>query len=157
MHRYTLAVKRDFVARHYLVGGDWGAENDLHSHNYQVEVQLEGKILDEHGYLVDIVAVEAHLEELAAYYRDQTLNDLPEFAGLNPSIEHFARILCQELLSRVPNPSAPSRCKSGKTTSPGPPTARNVSACGPAHLWEPATISGGFIYDRHLVRYLRER
>jgi 6-pyruvoyltetrahydropterin/6-carboxytetrahydropterin synthase len=104
MHRYTLAVKRDFVARHYLVGGDWGPENELHFHNYQVEVQLEGKILDEHGYLVDIVAVEAHLQELAAYYRDRTLNDLPEFVGLNPSIEHFARILCQELLSRVKEP-----------------------------------------------------
>ena len=90
---YILAVKRDFVARHFLVGGDWGAENELHSHHYQVEVQLEGKILDEHGYLVDIVAVEAHLDELVAYYRDQTLNDLPEFAGLNPSIEHFARLL----------------------------------------------------------------
>ena len=104
MHRYTLAVTRDFVARHYLVGGDWGAENELHSHNYKVEVRLEGKILDKHGYLVDIVAVEAHLEELTAYYRDRTLNDLPEFAGLNPSIEHFARILCQELLSRVTEP-----------------------------------------------------
>jgi 6-pyruvoyltetrahydropterin/6-carboxytetrahydropterin synthase len=53
---------------------------------------------------VDIVAVEAHLEELAAYYRAQTLNDLPEFAGLNPSIEHFARILGQEILSRMKEP-----------------------------------------------------
>ncbi|MGB8992319.1 MAG: 6-carboxytetrahydropterin synthase [Desulfobaccales bacterium] len=104
MHRYTLAVTRDFVARHYLVGGDWGAENQLHSHPYRVEVRLEGGHLDEHGYLVDIVAVEAHLEELVAYFRDQTLNDLPEFAGLNPSIEHFARILCQEILSRVKEP-----------------------------------------------------
>ena len=104
MHRYTLAVKRDFVARHYLVGGDWGEENQLHAHHYQVEVQVEGKILDKHGYLVDIVALEAHLQELVAYYRDQTLNDLPEFAGLNPSIENFARILCQELLSRLKEP-----------------------------------------------------
>lgn len=104
MHMYTLAVTRDFVARHYLVGGEWGAENQLHSHHYRVEVQLEGGHLDEHGYLVDIVAVEAHLEELTAYFRDQTLNDLPEFAGLNPSIEHFARILCQEFLSRVKEP-----------------------------------------------------
>jgi len=111
MHTYTLAVKRDFVARHFLVGGDWGAENELHSHNYQVEVQLEGKILDEHGYLVDIVAVEAHLEELVAYYRDRTLNDLPEFAGLNPSIEHFARLLAQEVLSRVKEPLSAVRVK----------------------------------------------
>lgn len=65
---------------------------------------MEGKVLDKHGYLVDIVDLEARLEELVAYYRDQTLNDLPEFAGLNPSIEHFACILCQELLSRLKAP-----------------------------------------------------
>jgi len=111
MHRYTLAVTRDFVARHYLVGGDWGAENQRHSHHYRVEVQLAGGHLDEHGYLVDIVAVETHLEELVAYFRDQTLNDLPEFAGLNPSIEHFARILCQEILSRVKEPLDAVRVK----------------------------------------------
>jgi 6-pyruvoyltetrahydropterin/6-carboxytetrahydropterin synthase len=94
---YTLAVKRDFVAQHYLIGGDWGPENQWHSHHYQVEVILEGDTLDEHGYLVDIVAVERNLEALVAHYRDKTLNDLPEFAGLNPSIEHFTRILCNEL------------------------------------------------------------
>lgn len=101
---YTLAVQRDFVARHFLVGGEWGAENQQHSHHYRIELQLEGPTLDRHGYLVDIVAIEAHLEELVAYFRDQTLNDLPEFAGLNPSIEHFARILCEELLSRIKAP-----------------------------------------------------
>jgi 6-pyruvoyltetrahydropterin/6-carboxytetrahydropterin synthase len=105
MHQmYTLAVERSFVARHFLVGGDWGMENQLHSHLYQVEVRLEGKVLDAHGFLVDIVALEAHLDELVAYYRDQTLNELAEFAGLNPSIEHFARLLCQELLNRIKEP-----------------------------------------------------
>ena len=38
---YTLAVQRDFVAQHYLIGGDWGAENFWHSHHYRLEVQLE--------------------------------------------------------------------------------------------------------------------
>lgn len=98
---YTLAVKRDFVAQHYLIGGDWGAENQWHSHHYQLEVVLEGDSLDQHGYLVDIVDVERNLQELVAYYRDKTLNDLPEFAGLNPSIEHFTRIVCQALASRL--------------------------------------------------------
>ncbi len=98
---YTVAVKRDFVAQHHLVGGDWGAENVKHSHHYAVEVQLEGDTLDQHGYLVDIVDIEKHLNDLVAHYRDKTLNDLPEFAGLNPSIEHFSRILCQTLASRI--------------------------------------------------------
>ncbi len=101
---YSLAVKRSFVARHFLVGGDWGQENQLHSHHYRVEVQVEGQVLNQYGYLVDIVALEAHLDDLVAYYREQILNELPEFAGLNPSIEHFARLLGQELLSRIKDP-----------------------------------------------------
>jgi 6-pyruvoyltetrahydropterin/6-carboxytetrahydropterin synthase len=101
---YTLAIEREFVARHFLVGGDWGPENELHSHRYRVEAALEGPVLDRHGFLVDIVALEALLTELVAYFRDRTLNDLPEFAGLNPSIEHLARMLCQEVKSRVKAP-----------------------------------------------------
>jgi 6-pyruvoyltetrahydropterin/6-carboxytetrahydropterin synthase len=98
---YTVAVTRDFVAQHYLVGGDWGAENERHSHHYRVEVQLEGPELDRHGYLVDIVDIETNLNALVVYYRDETLNDLPELAGLNPSIEYLARILCQALAARI--------------------------------------------------------
>ncbi len=102
---YTVAVARDFIAQHYLFGGDWGAENEWHSHNYRVEVQLAGATLDEHGYLVDIVDIERHLEALVDRYRDRTLNDLPEFEGLNPSIEHFARIFCQAVSDRVQAPN----------------------------------------------------
>jgi 6-pyruvoyltetrahydropterin/6-carboxytetrahydropterin synthase len=98
---YTVAVKRDFIAQHYLIGGDWGAENLLHSHHYQAEVQLEGAGLDQHGYLVDIVDIEKALDALIARYRDHTLNDLPEFAGLNPSLERFSHILCQALAAHI--------------------------------------------------------
>ncbi len=102
---YAVAVKRNFVGQHYLIGGDWGAENEWHSHHYRIELQLEGATLDRHGYLVDIVDIEHHLEALIAGYRDKTLNDLPEFAGLNPSIEHFARILCEALDARISAPN----------------------------------------------------
>jgi 6-pyruvoyltetrahydropterin/6-carboxytetrahydropterin synthase len=102
---YSVAVKRDFVAQHFLIGGDWGAENDWHSHHYQVEVQLQGRSLDTHGYLVDIVEINTHLEALVSHYRDKTLNDLPEFKGLNPSLEHFARIFCQALSERIKTPA----------------------------------------------------
>ena len=98
---YTLGVRRDFIARHFLIGGDWGPENFPNSHHYILELQLDGKELDQHGYLVDIVDVEKHLDEIVAYYKDQMLNDKPEFAGLNPSIEHFSRILATSLSGRI--------------------------------------------------------
>lgn len=98
---YTLRVKRDFIARHFLIGGDWGPENFPNSHHYVLELQLAGGELDQHGYLADIVDVEKHLDEIVNYYREQMLNDKPEFSGLNPSIEHFARILCAALSERI--------------------------------------------------------
>lgn len=98
---YTVAVKRDFTSQHYLIGGDWGAENLAHTHHYAVELQLEGQRLDAHGYLVDIVDIEQALGALVNHYRNQCLNDLPEFSNLNPSIEHFARILCQSLSAHI--------------------------------------------------------
>lgn len=98
---YSVAVKRDFIAQHRLIGGDWGAENQLHSHHYALELILEGQELDQHGYLVDIVDIEQALEAQVAMYRDRVLNDLPAFQGLNPSIEHFSRILCQALAAQI--------------------------------------------------------
>ena len=98
---YTLGVKRDFIARHYLIGGDWGPENNPNSHHYVLELQLEGSELDRHGYLTDIVEVDKQLDEIVSYYQEQMLNDKPEFAGLNPSIEHFARILAASLSERI--------------------------------------------------------
>jgi 6-pyruvoyltetrahydropterin/6-carboxytetrahydropterin synthase len=98
---YTLSVKRNFIARHFLIGGDWGPENFPNSHHYVLELQMTGMELDQHGYLVDIVDVEKNLDELVNYYKEQMLNDKPEFAGLNPSIEHFARILAASLSERI--------------------------------------------------------
>ena len=105
---YTLAVRRDFIARHFLIGGDWGPENYPNSHHYVLELRLSGGELDQHGYLCDIVEVEKHLDEVVAYYKEQLLNEKPEFEGLNPSIEHFARILAVTLNEHLNAPTVTS-------------------------------------------------
>ena len=102
---YRLALRRSFIAGHHLIGGDWGAENVPHSHPYRIEVELEGSTLDDHGYLVDLVQLEAVLDALVGRLRDRSLNDLPEFADLNPSLEHFARICCEGLMSGLADPN----------------------------------------------------
>ena len=90
---YSLGMRREFSARHYLIGGDWGAENSEHAHHYRLELVLEAPNLDRHGYLVDIVEVEQHLAAVIADFAGRTLNDLSDFAGQNPSIERLATIL----------------------------------------------------------------
>jgi 6-pyruvoyltetrahydropterin/6-carboxytetrahydropterin synthase len=98
MNQYTVGVIRDFVAQHFLFGGDWGRENQLHSHHYKMEVIFAGARLDRHGYLLDIAVVKEHLDRLVERYRDKTINDLPEFAGGNPGIEPFARLLAEGMV-----------------------------------------------------------
>lgn len=102
---YSVILRTDFIAQHFLIGGDWGPENERNSHHYVLEVQLEGPTLDEHGYLVDIVQVEDALAGVRADYTDRLLNDLPEFRGLNPSLEHFARIICERLAAALVAPN----------------------------------------------------
>jgi 6-pyruvoyltetrahydropterin/6-carboxytetrahydropterin synthase len=94
---HTVSVERDFIAQHFLVGGDWGAENQLHSHHYRLELELKGEFLDQHNYLVDIVEIENILLKHISMYKDKTLNDLPAFSRKNPSLELFSKILCQEM------------------------------------------------------------
>jgi 6-pyruvoyltetrahydropterin/6-carboxytetrahydropterin synthase len=105
---YTVAVRRDFIARHFLIGGDWGRENDPHAHHYVVEIKIEHAELDQHGYLVDIVKIESELDGLVECYRDNLLNDFPEFEGINTSIEHFSRIIWHKLRDAI-DPPAPGK------------------------------------------------
>jgi 6-pyruvoyltetrahydropterin/6-carboxytetrahydropterin synthase len=98
---YTLAAEREIRSRHFLVGDDFGPENQPHTHRYRIEVEVTGEELDPHGFLLDLVALEGHLESLLGEYAGKTLNALPAFAGLNPSLEHFSRILCRGMADRV--------------------------------------------------------
>ncbi|HEY8377500.1 MAG TPA: 6-carboxytetrahydropterin synthase [Nannocystis sp.] len=92
---------RQFVAWHFLTVPGAGSEGVRHSHNYRLELTLYGQTLDRCGYLADLDAVRDLVDEVMARYADTTLNDAPEFAGLNPSLEHFARVIGDRLARAV--------------------------------------------------------
>ena len=98
---YELAITRDFISRHFLIGGDWGRENALHSHHYRCEIRVEGAELDRHGYLIDLVQLSGAVDGVISQVAERTLNELPMFAGLNPSLEHFARIFWERVVAQV--------------------------------------------------------
>lgn len=98
---YELMVRRDFIAQHFLTVPDCGPENELHSHHFELEVRLEGPELNQHGYLVDITDVEGIMDQIVERYRDATLNECDAFQGLNPSVEHFARIVAARVREGV--------------------------------------------------------
>lgn len=101
---YEVTVSKTFVAQHYLTVPNPGPEGELHSHRYGAEVHLRGDSLNEFGYLVDIDAARDSLDESISRYQDETLNDLPEFEGLNPSVEHFSRLFCERVFDTLDAP-----------------------------------------------------
>ena len=106
MADFEVGVLADFVAQHYLVGGDFGPEGSLHSHHYRVELTVSGRQLDRHGFLVDIVRLREELARVVDGYRDRTLNDLPDFAGLNPGVEVVARAMAVSLARALADENA---------------------------------------------------
>jgi 6-pyruvoyltetrahydropterin/6-carboxytetrahydropterin synthase len=102
---YELTVTRDFVAQHFLTVPEPGPEGEPHSHHFEVDVRFTGPDLDEYGYLVDIDAVNDVLDDIEARYRDRLLNDLPEFAGQNPSVERFARHVGDRIADQLSDPN----------------------------------------------------
>jgi 6-pyruvoyltetrahydropterin/6-carboxytetrahydropterin synthase len=107
---YTVSVRRPFIAQHFLTVPDPGPEGELHSHQFTAVVEFEGDSLDEYGYLVDIDAINAALDGVVKTYADTTLNDQPAFEGLNPSVEHFSRIVCERIVERA-TPTNPDRIR----------------------------------------------
>ncbi|RME84207.1 MAG: 6-carboxytetrahydropterin synthase [Caldilineae bacterium] len=91
---YALAIQQDFIARRSASAD--GSATAL-SHRYRVELMVEAEELDQQGYVVDIDELQAQFEGIVDEFRDKTLNELPDFEGVNPSLEHFARVLCEKV------------------------------------------------------------
>lgn len=100
---YHLTVKTEFAAAHQLRGYRGKCEN-LHGHNWKIEVAVRGRELDRVGMLVDFVEVKAWLRTLIDEQLDhRNLNDLEPFKVVNPSAENIARFLHEGLSKLVPS------------------------------------------------------
>ncbi len=89
---YRMTVQDRFSAAHALREYN-GPCCQLHGHNYTVEVRLAGTELDALGMLVDYREVKEALAKALAPFDHGYLNDLTEFAEVNPTSENIARLL----------------------------------------------------------------
>jgi 6-pyruvoyltetrahydropterin/6-carboxytetrahydropterin synthase len=87
---FEVSVEHTFAAGHALRGYKGKCEN-VHGHNYKVQVTVEGGELDATGLLVDFVDVKRLLQESSEYLDHRFINDLPPFDVLNPSAENMAK------------------------------------------------------------------
>jgi len=69
-----------------------------HGHNYQMEVLVSAQI-DQHGHVPAIEQLDATVNQhvLARLDHKHLNEDVPEFADLNPTVEHIAQVIWQRL------------------------------------------------------------
>ena len=94
---FEVQVEYSFAAGHALRGYKGKCEN-VHGHNYKVQLVVAGEQLDATGMLMDFVEVKKTIKGLVERLDHRFLNDVPPFDVLNPSAENMARYIYQQVV-----------------------------------------------------------
>lgn len=99
--QFEVMIERNFSSAHQLRGYKGKCEN-LHGHNYKIEIYARGRELDNIGLLVDFGELKAAADEVVQYLDHRNINELPPFdVELNPSAENLARYILERIASRI--------------------------------------------------------
>lgn len=101
---FEIFVEHTFASAHALRNYKGKCEN-VHGHNYRVQVGIEGPELDENGLLFDFAELKQRVRTTSAYLDHQFLNELAPFDKINPSAENIARFFCEEVQKELTNVS----------------------------------------------------
>ncbi|PLX97577.1 MAG: 6-carboxytetrahydropterin synthase QueD [Desulfuromonas sp.] len=93
---YRLKIYTHFAAAHNLINYDGDCEN-LHGHNWKVDVTVQAIELDKSGLGIDFKVLKARTKELLGTLDHKYLNDLAPFKEASPSSENIARYLFESL------------------------------------------------------------
>ena len=98
---YEVMIEEEFSAAHALRGYRGKCEN-LHGHNWKVEVYVRGEQLDQVGMLVDFKELKAATRRVMKYLDHQNLNELTPFdLEINPSSEHLAGFILNKVSQEI--------------------------------------------------------
>ena len=97
---YEVTIIKSFSAAHLLaeIGGKC---EELHGHNFKVEVTVGAPELNSEGILIDFRLLKRWLTDILDQMDHQHLNDLPFFKGINPSSENIACFLYREIQNKI--------------------------------------------------------
>ena len=99
---YELKILSQFAAAHQL--RDYGGKcEELHGHNWKIEVYIRGNTLGEDGLLIDFGVIKEDTKKALEELDHKFLNELDPFKDENPSSENIARYIYHTLSNRLNN------------------------------------------------------
>ena len=93
---WEIRVESTFSASHAIRYPN-GEVEELHDHDWNVEVRYAGSRLDDHGLLVDFVQAKHDLDSVLKKLEGTNLNTNPVLDGGNPTAEQVARFIFADL------------------------------------------------------------
>jgi 6-pyruvoyltetrahydropterin/6-carboxytetrahydropterin synthase len=95
---YHLTIHTHFAAAHNLLNYQGECEN-LHGHNWKIEVTVKTENLDKAGLGIDFKILKKHTKKIMEYLDHTYLNKLEPFIEVSPSSEHIARYIFDSLVA----------------------------------------------------------
>ncbi len=102
---YELKVVAHFAAAHQLKMVAEKCEN-LHGHNWKIEICVAGETLNNAGVLMDFGEIKQHVSEIMTKLDHKFLNELDYFDDSNPpSSENIAKYIAESLQTTINDPA----------------------------------------------------
>ena len=102
---YRIKIIDKFSSAHQLIGYKGKCE-EVHGHNWKVELEIEGEELDDIGLLMDFRDLKELLWDVIKELDHCMLNSLKAFQECNPSSELIARYIYYTIKDRLPSNTA---------------------------------------------------
>ena len=99
---YKIKVISDFSAAHMLRNYKGKCEN-MHGHNWKVEVSISSEELDKSGMVVDFKELKKNVNAVLDELDHSNLNDVPYFKKANPTSENIAKYIYDRLKTQNSN------------------------------------------------------
>ncbi len=99
---YELKVTSSFSSAHSLRGYNGKCE-DIHGHNWNIEVIISGEKLNKTGLLIDFKILKKYLGEIIDTLDHKFINDIDFFKKTNPSAENIARYIYERFEKSISN------------------------------------------------------
>ena len=97
---FRLKVQDYFSSAHYLRNYKGSCEN-LHGHNWKVELLVEGSQLNNLDILIDFKTLKSILKETLNELDHKLLNEIPYFKNVNPSSERLAEYIFKKIKNKL--------------------------------------------------------
>ncbi|MBI5409452.1 MAG: 6-carboxytetrahydropterin synthase QueD [Nitrospirae bacterium] len=101
---YELMIETGFSAAHQLRGYKGKCE-ELHGHNWRVQVIISSDRLNDIGIVMDFHELKALAEEVISPIDHTFLNNVFPFTEINPSSENIAKWIYDSIGKKIPKKS----------------------------------------------------